>query len=654
MLIIDWIVVAIIFLAVLYAAYTTRKYTRSVADFLVAGRCAKRYLMTLGAGAVGVGAMVVMSWFQMYYKGGFSLVWFGSLTAPIAFIFLIYGWVVVRYRETRVLTPAQLFEVRYNRSFRKTMGIVGFLGGIMAAGIIPGVAARFFIAFCGLPDQIPVLGLSLPMMPVVMFVLLGVGMLFVFWGGQIGVLVTDVIQKMFLSIVFISIAFLFVYKLNWTAAVEVFESDPAGYSVVNPFDSMKIKGFNVWFAVLGLFIYSFYNRTCNANTQSTKNAHEARMGNILTFWAEIGSWSFYVLVPMSAYVMMRHEYYSPIADSVQGLLAGFDNKAVQSQLTVPMVIRSVLPAGTLGFFAAAMLAAFISTVDSTLHRIGTSFIQDAVMPFRKTPFSPKTHLWMLKGSMVALAIFMFIFSLFYNHVQDLVLFLSGIGAIFSSSWGASIIGGLYWKKGTTAGAFAGLICGSISGLVFFVLAQTVENFAIGGLWPYFISAMCAITGYITLSLLTCKKNFNMDKLLHRGKYAIEEEKIQVRHHKQNWLYKKLNIGDEFTRTDKVILFGAQIWPIVFAIGSITMAICYFTLDLSREAWVKFWYGFMAVQLVFGLATTIWFTIGGCSNLRSLYKDLKTAKRNDLDDGWVEGHHNREDEQMLETIGDQTD
>ena len=34
MLIIDWIVVAIIFMAVLYAAHTTRKYTQSVADFL--------------------------------------------------------------------------------------------------------------------------------------------------------------------------------------------------------------------------------------------------------------------------------------------------------------------------------------------------------------------------------------------------------------------------------------------------------------------------------------------------------------------------------------------------------------------------------------------------------------------------------------------
>jgi len=48
MQIIDWTVVAIMFLVIIYAASTTRKYMRSVADFLVAGRCAKRYMMTLG------------------------------------------------------------------------------------------------------------------------------------------------------------------------------------------------------------------------------------------------------------------------------------------------------------------------------------------------------------------------------------------------------------------------------------------------------------------------------------------------------------------------------------------------------------------------------------------------------------------------------
>ena len=120
---------------------------------------------------------------------------------------------------------------------------------------------------------------------------------------------------------------------------------------------------------------------------------------------------------------------------------------------VPLVLTTLLPAGLLGAFAAVMLAAFISTHDTYLHSWGSIFIQDVLLPFRKKPFSQEQHLRVLRWSILGVAGFIFLFSLVYQPTQAILLYFAITGAIFAGGSGAVIIGGLYWKKGTTAGAW---------------------------------------------------------------------------------------------------------------------------------------------------------------------------------------------------------
>ena len=101
-----------------------------------------------------------------------------------------------------------------------------------------------------------------------------------------------------------------------------------------------------------------------------------------------------------------------------------------------------------------MFAAFISTHDTYLHSWGSIFIQDVVMPFRKTPLSPRAHLRLLRGGVVAVAVFIFLFSLFYKQSQAILLFFALTGAIFAGWSGSVIIGGLYTRWGTTPAAWA--------------------------------------------------------------------------------------------------------------------------------------------------------------------------------------------------------
>ena len=58
---IDWLIFTIPFAFVCGLAYITRRYVRSVVDFLAAGRVAGRYLVANAEGAAAMGAMIAPS-----------------------------------------------------------------------------------------------------------------------------------------------------------------------------------------------------------------------------------------------------------------------------------------------------------------------------------------------------------------------------------------------------------------------------------------------------------------------------------------------------------------------------------------------------------------------------------------------------------------
>ncbi len=187
----DWAIVGGILLLLLVIAVWTQRLNRSVADFLVANRCAGRYLLTMADGMAGLGAITIAANFESFYESGFGGLWWGNILAPVLLVLSLTGFVVYRYRETRVLTMAEFFERRYSRRFRIYSGMLAFVSGIINYGIFPAVTARFIIYFTGLPATFDVLGVALPTQSFMMLILLAAAVAVTLSGGQIAVMVTD-------------------------------------------------------------------------------------------------------------------------------------------------------------------------------------------------------------------------------------------------------------------------------------------------------------------------------------------------------------------------------------------------------------------------------------------------------------------------------
>ena len=89
-------------------------------------------------------------------------------------------------------------------------------------GIFPAVGAQFFINYCGLPESF----LGIPMYPLVMILLLGVALYFVYTGGQIAVIIADFFQGVFVTIILVGIALFLFFNISWDQVSESLEQTP--------------------------------------------------------------------------------------------------------------------------------------------------------------------------------------------------------------------------------------------------------------------------------------------------------------------------------------------------------------------------------------------------------------------------------------------
>ena len=181
---VDWSIVAGLLVFMLVAVVTSRKYMRSVADFLAANRCAGRYLICVSDGIASLGAISILAFWESYYRAGFTAIWWGLLEWPTLFIIALSGWVLYRFRQTRAMTMAQFFEMRHSRRFRIFTGILACGAGIINFGIFPSVGARFFIYFCALPESVNLAGLTIGTYPLVMLFLLSIALFFTFFDSH--------------------------------------------------------------------------------------------------------------------------------------------------------------------------------------------------------------------------------------------------------------------------------------------------------------------------------------------------------------------------------------------------------------------------------------------------------------------------------------
>ncbi|MDD2706865.1 MAG: hypothetical protein PHV34_02555 [Verrucomicrobiae bacterium] len=753
MTLLDWLIVIIPTIGIGWVAYVTQGYVRSVADFMAASRVAGRYLICNARGEMGMSVVGFAAGFEMLNKAGFTMSWWGKMSIPIGLFISLLGFVIYRYRETRAMTVQQFFEIRYSKSFRVFAGLLAFVSGVANYGIFPAVAARFFVYFCQLPQEVHLGSLAIPTFALVMAFYLAVSLYMTLSGGQLTIMVTDCLEGIISMALYFVLIIALLLMFHWSQIYEAMAAQPAGKSFLDPFDTGAIRDFNIWYVLIGMFgsVYGVMGwQGGHAFNSCAASAHEAKMGSILGGWRGSGRVLVGTLLGVCAYTYLNHPDFAAGAQVVNETLKNIAEPQIRNQMTSPVALGYLLPAGVKGVVCALVFFGLIACDGSYLHSWGSILIQDVILPFRKTPFEPRQHLRYLRWAITGVAIFGFLFSLLYRQTEYILMFFALTGAIFLGGSGSVLIGGLYWKKGTTPAAWAAMITGSFLAVGGIVINQfpfatvpmkikapeatevTIQgqparqngdvweyDFQImrmgewqdaqvaittpkgittntvyyvfgvkapdkepagarqaqndrGGISPgnltlivapqgilarwmvairdingqvkYFIAMLSSVLLYIVISLLTCKEDFNMDRMLHRGVYAMEpKDKETGKPPKKFRLESFIGIDENFSRGDKVISWSVFLWS--FGRFSLFLVITFWNLI---ERWpVSRWATYFRCELILipvfvAAVTTVWFVWGGIRDLIRLFRSLKTVKRNKLDDGMVVGHHNADE------------
>ena len=615
---------------------------------MAGGRAAGRYLICNAKGEASSGVANTIAKFQTYVTAGFVTTWWDALGLPALMIASLFGFVVYRYRQTRAMTVGQFFEMRYSRNFRKFTGILGFVAGILNYGIFPMVASNFFVNFLGLPASVSLGPIHIATYIIVMALYLSSCLWMMLVGGTITLIVVNCIDGIISHLVYVLMIWAIFYKLGWPAIRHLITSQPAHHSMVNPFDAQKVPNFNKWYVLIywAMYIYQTMSTQKDNNYSSAaRNPHEAMMGGVLGNWRMMARSVMLVVVALGALAFLQRPD-NPANQTLQALHSSVHNTQLFDQLRVPIALRYLLPVGVKGLFLTIMVLGMTDGDSAHILTWGGIFIQDVVMPFRGRPLDPVQHVRILRWSVTGVAVFAFFFSIFFPQKEYISNWWAVTEAIFVGGAGIAIIGGLYWKKGTGQAAWAAVITGACVALFGIIAPSYIRNFPFNGTHMKAFGALAAIFVYVVVSLLTCREDHDMDRLLHRGRWAVADDKMAVKATggaaAGKWmmkLYRFMGINENFTTADKMVTGGLFLWSMLsMAIVLIGTAWNLLIHQWSNQTWATYWFVMgVVVPMIIASVTMVWFGVGGVIDLQKFFQRLASMKRDASDDGTVNEH-----------------
>ncbi|MBQ9774915.1 MAG: sodium:panthothenate symporter [Lentisphaeria bacterium] len=733
---IDWLIVIVPMVSVLFLSCYSSRYIRGVADFLAAGRVCGRYVICVADVANALAVVTLVAQVEAYYKTGIGIGFWNHILGPFGMILSLTGYCMYRYRATRALSLGQFLEMRYSKSLRIFAAFLRTFAETLCNMIVPAISARFFIYLLDLPHKINIFGCPVSTFGLVIITVLFLALFIIWRGGTVALIITDALQSLFSYPIFAIFAVFILCNFSWFDQIAPVLSDRvAGESFLDPYDVAALRDFNL-FALLVTLLSSILNRASWVGAGSTtagRTPHEQKMAGVLGSFRNGFAFIFYFLISLIIIVILNHADFAgkakTIRDNISAKVAeeivpdnatkekliaetaklppqkhiigkekplshnnnldmaylntahdvlGHDSsgnakfqefRTLYHQLMLPVTMKYSLPVGLLGMFVLLMLMLMLSTDDSRIFSGAITTVQDIILPLYGKPVSPKTHILLLRFTAIGIGICFFFGSFFMAQLDYINLFCIITTSIWVGGAGPVMVGGLYTRFGTTAGAYASLWSGIIiSGGGVLVqrnwpdtiypwldslgwaaplgtFLETVSSpFAPYIIWKmdpvkfpinsnelFFLSMVTGVLVYCGVSFLTLKKPFDLDKMLHR-----DEEKVPEK--KPNLFIRILGIDENYTRGDKIIAWAVFLYAFVYSFGLAFIGIIIWN---AISPWsIKYWsVYFLIVSLVIpstvAVISTFWFTIGGVIDMKRMFRDLAARTIDETDDGRVE-------------------
>lgn len=448
----------------LLVGLSIRKYVRNVDDYLVAGREVNLYAGMASLAATEFGIITCMAAAQLGYRYGFSGAIVGMLLCSSMYFVGKTGFCIKKLRDANVVTLPEFFEKKYSARVRWSTGVIIVAGGLLNMGVFLRTGGDFLVSVIGLNENY---------LEITMTVLLLIVALYTILGGMLSVLVTDFIQFIVMSLGMVVVTAYIIYNIGWSTIINTVDST-YGAAGFNPFINENLGWQYVLYTFLTVSATVLTWQTMISRVLSAKNSEVAK-----TMYTKT---SFFYIVRSLI----------PVSWGLAALTIWNPSQLGGAPITaMPKLLTTLLPTGLIGLVVAAMLAADMSTNSSYLLGWASVIYNDILVVFHKGNWSEKKAIFINKILVGLIGIFLLFYGLWYPLKSDLWVYMTLTASIYSVSVSTLLIAACYWKKANTWGAYAAIVLGSSTPLVYLVMQQIPSTTELAtDIGPYY-SGICA-------------------------------------------------------------------------------------------------------------------------------------------------------------------
>ena len=409
--------------------------------------------------ATYVGALSFLGAPAWAYKDGFAVI-FIHINYPIAVAVVITLFLPFFY-NSGVASIYDYLERRFGLATRTVMSGIFLFGNIAYSGIMLYTVALVLQFITGMEVNSAILIVAL------------VALTYTMLGGIAAVIWTDVIQSAILFIGVLIILFMLLAKLPeglpaaLAALNETGRTDPFNFSL----DPSVVA--TVWTGVVAMSIYHVVvygvNQMMVQRTLAARSLGDAKKAYIM-----MGYGAFVIFALFFFIGLLFYSYYGG---------QQFDN---DNTIVLDFVAKIGVP-GLMGLVTAAIVAAAMSSLDSSLNSMATVTTIDFYQKFVRKDGSPEHYLLVSRLFTVGWAVLIVVPAIAFTKSEGSVLeVLSKVGSFFVGAKLSAYFLGFYSRHTTQRGLLIGLVAG--------FLCLWYAELRLDIAWPWY----CALGGAVSV------------------------------------------------------------------------------------------------------------------------------------------------------------
>lgn len=186
---------------------------------------------------------------------------------------------------------------------------------------------------------------------------------------------------------------------------------------------------------------------------------------------------------------------------------GFENSY---NMAIPFAMAHYFPSGVLGLGLTALLASFMSGMAGNVTAFNTVWTYDLYRSYIKRDAPDRHYLWMGRIITVVgilLSVGTAYIAASFTSIMD---YVQALFSIFNAPLLATFLLGMFWKRSTPWGGFIGLLVGTLTSIVLWVMEEFLHIFSLGSsegssMWRALIAWSVCFVVTIVVSLMTKPK-----------------------------------------------------------------------------------------------------------------------------------------------------